>query len=377
MEDSVVADDPQPTAGMPQEPFFEPIGPDADKRGGESANEGLDTGRSGSLRPGFARTSLVKGLADWLVSLTTIRFWFTVAAAVLCTWAAAGSVVLLAPLGGGAGPEVFPLLVYSLASALMPATATLPAVAWGVRAEVRFRGMRGRTGGFALLAVLLATALRGLVLAAVVLGVLLVQAWIAGASGAVAAVSAGVVLVECGVFGAMGAGLSAWAGRPRLANAAGGLLALAFVAGAPAAAIGLLPLVRAEERVTVALNVERARDGTHVAFRCSEIEAGISEVYHTERLMWLPALSPPVLFLMAGAEADRAGQVLGWVPAAIQEAADGMQVPCVQGQPRSRDEPRAPMPGMGLLGQAAIAGAIVAGGYRAARRRDGAPGDPV
>lgn len=373
----MVADDPQPAAGIPREPFFEPIGPDADNSSGEDRNEGADTGRSGHPRPGFAKANLVPGVADWLISMTTIRFWATVAAAVLCTWAAAGSVVLLAPPGGGDGPEVFPLLVYSLASALMPGTAGLLAVAWGAHAEVRFRGRRGRTEGFALVAVLLATALRGLVLGAVVLGVLLVQAWIAGAPGAVAAVSAGVVLVECGVFGAMGAGLSAWAGRPRLANAAGWLLALAFVAGAPAAAIGLVPLVRVEERVTVALNVERAPDGTRLAFRCSGIDAGITEVYHTERLMWLPALSPSVLFLMVGAEADRDGKVLGWVPAALQEAADGTQVPCVQGQPRSREEPRAPLPAMGLLGQAAIAGALMAGGYRSTRHRDGPRGNPA
>lgn len=377
MEDSVVADDPKPAAGLHQEPVFEPIGPGTDNDARAAGpHEDADTGLHGFPRARFARANLDRVLADWLAGIRTIRFWFSVAAAVLGTWAATGAVVLLAPSGGEGSPLVQPLLVYSLASALMPATAAFLAVTWGVHAEGRFRARPGRPGG-SLLNPVLATALRGMALGALVLGVLLVQAWIAGAPGTVAAVSAGVVLVECVVFGAIGAGLSAWAGRRRLAPAAGWMLCIAFVAGAPAAAIALLPLVRAEEPVTVALNVEWAPDGTRVAFRCSEIDGGVSEIYHTERLMWLPALSPPVLFLMLGAEVDKAGHVLGWVPAALQEAADARQVPCVQGQPRSRDEPRMPMALVGFLGQAAVAGAIVAGGYRRKRNLDMARDDPA
>lgn len=377
MEDSVVADDPQPAAGLDQEPVFEPIGPAMDNDAhAVGPHEDADTGLPGFSRARFAKANLVRVLADWLAGMRTIRFWFTVAAAVLGTWAAAGAVVLLAPSGAEGSPLVQRLLVYSLASALMPATAAFLALTWGVHAEGRFRATPGRPGG-SLLNPVLATALRGMVLGVLVLGVLLVQAWIAGAPGAVAAVSAGVVLVECVVFGAIGAGLSAWAGRGRLAPAAGWMLCLAFVAGAPAAATALLPLVRAEEPVTVALNVEWAADGTRLSFRCSKIDAGISEVYHTERLMWLPALSPPVLFLMMGAEVDKAGHVLGWVPAALQEAADATQVPCVQGQPRSRDEPRMPMALVGFLGQAAVAGAVVAGGYRRKRCLDVTRDDPA
>lgn len=44
--------------------------------------------------------------------------------------------------------------------------------------------------------------------------------------------------------------------------------------------------------------------------------------------MWLGAFSPSVVFLALGADADPAGVVLGWVPAAMQEAGDGTQVPC-------------------------------------------------
>jgi hypothetical protein len=362
----VAADDQQPAPGPLQDPVYEPIGQ------GSTPPEGRQEGYQEGSRavPPFGSTDVALALADWKGSVKAFPFWFSIAGAVFGTWAlAAAFVALLVPSAQDASSPPVPLLVYSLASALMPATAALLAVHWGVQGQFQLYGRKGPQDGSAYLPVLLAAALRGLVLALLVLVVLLVQAGIAGFSGAVAAVSAGAVVLECFLFGAIGAGMSAWMRRPRPALAAGWLLALVLAAGSPAAAVAFLPLVRAEEPVTVALSVEWFPGGTRAAYRCSEIPAGVSEVYHTERVMWLPALSPSVLFLMLGADADRGGQVLGWVPAALQEAADGTEVPCVQGQSRSREEPGMPMALVGVFGQAAVAGAVLAGGHHAARRR--------
>jgi hypothetical protein len=150
---------------------------------------------------------------------------------------------------------------------------------------------------------------------------------------------------------------------------AGWAMALFFVAGTIAAGAVLLPAVRVAEPVTVALNVERAPDGTLIAYECSAISAGISEVYRTERMMWLPAASPTVVFVMLAGQPGAGAELFGWLSAALQEAADGIQVPCIGGEPRSRDTPRMPMAASGLLLQSAVAGVLLASAHRAASRR--------
>lgn len=56
-------------------------------------------------------------------------------------------------------------------------------------------------------------------------------------------------------------------------------------------------LARPVEPVTVAVNVQWGPAGTRQAYQCSEVPAGVAEVYHTERIMWLAAFSPSVVFL--------------------------------------------------------------------------------
>lgn len=67
--------------------------------------------------------------------------------------------------------------------------------------------------------------------------------------------------------------------------------------------------------------------GTRQAYQCSEVPGGVAEVHHTERIMWLAAISPSVVFLALGADADPAGVVLGWVPAAMQERGTELRSP--------------------------------------------------
>ncbi|MEQ7738301.1 hypothetical protein, partial [Escherichia coli] len=117
--------------------------------------------------------------------------------------------------------------------------------------------------------------------------------------------------------------------------------------------------------------VERAPDGTPVAYQCSAISAGISEVYRTERIVWMPAASPSVVFVMLAGQAGDGADLFGWLAAALQDAADGSSIPCIGGEPRSKDTPRMPLAVLGLLLQTAVAGVLLGSADRVGARRRG------
>lgn len=364
-----MADDDQPAVHPVAEPFYEPIGANSGRAGSSSWEDdddgGLERGHGG-------RMVLRLAVADVVRNIRTARFWSLAGGVVLGTWAASvAAVVVVASLGQGSGRYNGPLLVYALAATLIPSVAAFLALAWGMQCHGQMAAARGRAAGGGILPALLATTFRGFVLAALALCVLMLQALVAGGPGAVAAAAAGVIAVEGAVFGAAGVGVAHALGDSGPARAAGWALAGILVAGTAGAAAALVPVVRVVEPVTVAMNVQWGPAGTRQAYQCSEVPAGVAEVYHTERIMWLAALSPSVVFLALGADADPAGAVLGWVPAAVQEAGDGTQVPCVNGEPRAQDSVRMPLPVVGIAGQAIVAGGLLAAGNRAAvsRRR--------
>lgn len=364
-----MADDDQPAVHPAPEPFYEPIGANPGGTGSPSWEDDDDGGRE-QVRGG--RPGMQLALADVVRSIRTARFWAQAGGAVLGTWAAAAAaVVTFASLGQGSGGYNAPMLVYALAATLVPSVAAFLAVAWGMQCHGQAAAAREPAVGGRILPALLATTFRGLVLAALTFCVLMLQSLAAGGSGAVAAAAAGVTAVEGAVFGAVGVGVAAAVRKSGPARVAGWVLAGILVAGSAGAAAALVPLVRAVEPVTVAMNVQWGPAGTRQAYECSGVPAGVAEVYHTERIMWLAAISPSVVFLALGADTDPAGAVLGWVPAAIQEAGDGTQVPCVNGEPLTRDSARMPLPVVGIAGQAIVAGALLAAGNRAAvsRRR--------
>lgn len=356
-------DDQQPAVDSLSEPYYEPIGPGS----GMAFKPEMDDD-GGGRRTSAIRAAVLAGVAGWLVGLRSRRFWMVALGAMCATWAAvAGLVLLPGPAGDTTDWLPVPGLVYLLASLLLPATAALTAMHWGMSAYSR--AATGDFPGSRILSSTLTAALQGLVLALLILLTLLLQARAADQPGTVAAVSAGVAAVEGTIFGGMGAAVAAL-GRHRIrTRAAGWALALFLVAGTVAAGAVLLPAVRVAEPVTVALNVQRAPDGTLLAYDCSAISAGISEVYRTERMMWLPAASPSVVFVMLAGQPGAGAELFGWLSAALQEAADGTQVPCIGGEPRSRDMPRMPMAAAGLLVQAAVAGVLLGWAQRVASRR--------
>lgn len=374
-----MADDPQSPPEPVSEPYFEPIGPQStgwlpeqDDDGARPRGEGL-------------RAAVQAAAADWRRALGSLRFWSVALGTCCAAWVAVAALVWLPAGADAAGWLPAPVLTYMLALLLLPSAAALVAVHWGMAAYRRLAGWRALPGVPApagldtsapapgLFAAVLAAGMRGPVFGLIVLASLLVQSAVAAQPGTLAAVAAVLAAAEGFLFGALGAAVAAL-----VRNAAGGavlgwFLALFLVAGSVAAGALLVPAVRSEEPVTVALNMQRAPDGTLLAYECSRVGAGTSEVYRTERIMWLPAASPGVIFAMLAGEQAAGKDLFGWLSSALQEAADGTQVPCVNGEPRSKDAPRMPMAATGLLAQAAVAGVFLAGAHIVSSRRRAAP----
>jgi hypothetical protein len=362
-----VADDEQQAAvGPTAEPLYETIG------GGWTDRPQFEDDDDGWSPPpeGAARLALWQAAGDWLRTVRTVRFWVYTVVFLLGTWLAAAAFIEVGTAGARPDPAENRLWTYIAASAFMPAAASLLAMHWGLL------GIRPPPGQQAaplpeprLMADFLATVARGVVFAALALVLLLVQAGAAGASGAIAGASAGVIVLEFAVFGAIGAGVSAWVGRPGWAGIAGWTVAGALVIGNVGAVWALLPAVRTEDPVSVVLNIDRGTDGALIAYECSPVLAGTAEVFHTERIVWLAAANPVVMFAMLAADADPGEEVLGWIPAALQEAADGTTVPCVNAVPRTKDAVQVPLGLIGLVMQGGLAGSFLAGGQLAVRRR--------
>ena len=362
-----MADDQQYGAKSVPEPYFEPIGP----RSAEWVRPADDDDGGARIRGPGLRAEVLGAAADWAASLGTLRFWAVAVGSLCATWVVVAGLVLLPGPGGDSAEWMpVPMLTCVLASSLFPVSAALTAVHWGMSAQ---GGAAGPERARSFPAAVLAGALRSLVFALLILMTLLMQAAAAGLPGTMAAISAGVAAVEGPIFAGMGVAVAALARHRILGRFAGWSLALFLVAGTVAAASLLAPAVRSEEPVTVALNVVRAADGTPVAYECSGISAGTVEVYRTERITWLATASPSVVFVTLAGQSGAGAEMLGWLSAALQEAADGTGVPCVNGEPRSQDSPRSPLAALGLLLQAGVAAALLAAAHSAAARRRNAP----
>lgn len=355
------------------QPVYEAIGP-----GWNSGTSGIEDDADWSPQPeGIARVALRLAVADWLRSVRSFRFWLAAAAVPLTTWLAAWIFLAASGAQGGPPPTEGRFWVYLLTAMLIPATSSFLAVHWGINGLRRSRRQPASASPCpGPLASFLAVAARGLVVAVMALFLLLVLASLAGVSGAMAGAAAGVVALEFAVFGAIGAGLSALLRRRVLAVMAGWIVAGALVVGNAVTVWALLPAVRADEPVSVTMNVDWAPGGTREAYDCAPELTGTAEVFHTERIVWMLAPNPVVLLVMLTDDGGVNKEGAGWMPGALQEAADGTHVPCVNGEPRTKDHPRMPLAVIGLATQGVLAGASLAGGQLAARRTFG-PGGGV
>lgn len=359
-----MAGDPKSSLDSVPEPYFEPIGAGT----GGLSGPGMENDGGTHCRAPIVRAAVLAGASRWVAGLGSFRFWATALGMLCATWAGVAGFVLLSGQGGDSTRWLAaPVLAYLLACSLLPAAAALAAMHWGMSA-CRLHPSGGRAGARVLAAAVTA-GLQGLVLALLILGTLLAEAGAFGQPGSAAVVSAAVAAAEGFIFGGMGAAVAAIGRHPVLKRISGWALALFLVAGTVAAGAALVPATRSEEPVTVALNVERAPDGTSVDYQCSTVSAGLREVYHTDRIMWLPAASPSVVFVMLAGKYGGDAGVLGWLSGALQEAADGTGVPCVNGEPRSGETPGMPLAVVGLFLQAGIAAGLIGWAHGVTGRR--------
>lgn len=368
-----MAEDERREAGRPvDEPVYEAIGP-----GWNSGTPGIGDDADWAPQPaGLARVALSLAVGDLLASFRSLRFWLVATAVPLATSLFALAFIEVAAPPGELLPEEARWLGYLLAAAMMPASAAFLAVHWGLQGRRRLSAPKQPASlDPGLLALFLSVAARGLAVAVTALVQLLVHAGLAGVSAAgTAGTSAGVVALEFAVFGAIGAGASALLNHRVWAAIVGWTMAGALVVGNAVAVWALMPAVRADEPVTVAINVVRGPDGRLESYECSTELVGLSEVFHTERIVWLVAPNPVVVFVMLASDGENGEDGLGSMPGALQEAADGTQVPCVNAEPLTKDAARMPLEVIGLATQGVLAGGFLAGGHLAARRRSASGG---
>jgi hypothetical protein len=267
--------------------------------------------------------------------------------------------------GGNVPPDAFGG-AYILTAAVLVVVSCVLALWWGRHPGITEEG-RKRPGAGPFLHWIVACG-RGAVFAALSAFFLLGLALATKSSPALAGVAAGLALLEFLVFGAIGAGTLWWFSK-NTGRVAAWSVALLLLAGNVLAVAVLLPAVRTSERVLVAVNIERDDSGRLVSWQCLPELRGSAEVYHTERIAWIAATNPLVLFTVLAAESGSQDDALAWFPGEMQNAADGSQVPCVEGQERDRTAVESPLAAVGIALQLAVGGVFLAGGSIAARRK--------
>lgn len=308
---------------------------------------------------------------DCRTSLRSWWFWLACACALMLAWATAATVVAFGEANGWFESSL-PSAIYILMAGLMAVVSALLGAIWGFR-------QLGRT----FVGVLFTAFFRGAVFA-VPSGIVLLAVGVA-VGGPIALAGAGVVVVvlEIVLFGLIGAGARACSGR----TAAGVALAAALVAflclGNVAATIALLPGTVVMDQASVPINVERDDNGRITAYECVGRLRPV-EVTHTERVAWLAASNPILLFGSIAAEALPKEHELAWVLSGLQWAADGpsRDVPCIGGESSDQLAPPVPIALTGLVIQAVVAALVLLPGrWLSSRRlmsaRSGGPQTPA
>ncbi|MCO4255975.1 hypothetical protein [Pseudarthrobacter cellobiosi] len=352
-----MADEVDPAA---DEPVYEPIGagkiqPDDENDAGDSSSPG-----------GQVRLLVSSALASAFQTVRSARFWWGSAAILGVCWGT-GTLLVIALVTGGDLPPESHAWVYILTAAMLVLVSCVLAILWG---ETQ-RGAgpdHAEAGVEGPLLDWVRCSAKGLIFATVSVVFLLLLAFWSESSPAVAGVSFVLMVLEVMVFGGIGAGAARWLEGQRGRVLAWGVAALLLV-GNVVAVIALLPSVRAYEPVLVAINIQRDELGRVTSYRCSPEFRGIAEVYHTERIFWMATSNPMVILALLAGEAEPKENALDWLPGELQNAAEGTQVPCVEGQEQEKTGAEMPLALIGVGTQSGVAGILLASGHRAARRR--------
>ncbi|MDQ0692600.1 hypothetical protein [Arthrobacter sp. W4I7] len=341
-----------------EEPVYEVIGAGRLNPPAAEDEDGLPGG------PGAARVILGQALLDIAWSFRSGRFWWQGAMILLASLGAALLTVVLAT-GGNVPPDAFGG-AYILTAAVLVVVSCVLALRWGRHPGITEEG-RKRPGAGPFLHWTVACG-RGAAFAALSAFFLLGLALATKSSPALAGVAAGLALLEFLVFGAIGAGTLWWFSK-NTGRVVAWSASLLLLAGNVLAVALLLPAVRTSEHVLVAVNIERDDSGQLVSWQCLPELRGSAEVYHTERIAWIAATNPLVLFTVLAAESASQDDGPAWLPGEMQNAADGSQVPCVEGQERDRTAVESPLAAVGVALQLAVGGVFLAGGSMAARHK--------
>ncbi|WP_115789439.1 hypothetical protein [Arthrobacter silvisoli] len=388
-------------AGQPpeDEPSYEPIGRDLYDDGGRAAGPSSsvpgvggaaseDDGDGGPPRTPFrtvAAAVVRDAWADAMASFRAVSFWIVLVAAV--AGAGASSYLLLVWFGVVSWETSGPVAMFLLAGGGLCLAATILGAVWGFT--------RGRYGALTMPVSLLACLLRGLALA--VLGVVLLLAlrFLLAAPGTVEfsvdpasglpespagsipappgleLLSLLTVVFEVGVFALLGMGFRAWF-TARLPGAVLTVLSTGlFAVGNFAAAFLLLPGTLVTERTSIPVNVERDRIGRYLSYECIGELVRSEPVLHSERVMWLTAGNPALLYWALASEQVPTEGELGWFLVSLQRSTEGpaYEVACINGVPSEAAQSGFPLSTIGIAGQLAAAAAVTGTGILAGRRR--------
>jgi hypothetical protein len=296
--------------------------------------------------------------SDVVASLTSWRYWLVC----LLLVAVAGGLTA-AIVGFGAANGWFESGVTDAVYLLMGSWLSFMAAVHGA-----VRGFRRPVPG--VLVTLFSGVLHGLILA-LLSGVVLAAVGAAiGGPIALAIAAVVVVTVEVALFGLIGAGCRACFRRALPAGVLAGVLLVFLLCGNIVATIALLPTTSGTAQASVPVNVERDESGRMTAYECVGQLRPV-EVSHTERVVWIAASNPVVVFGSTAGEFVPKTSEFAWISAGLQWAADGPQrdVPCLGGESSESLPPTVPVALTGLAVQCAVAALVVVPGRLRSSRR--------
>ena len=363
-----------------------PGGPAQKDDDGED-DDGEDDG-GGPVRVPF-RSTAAKAVrdawADTMGSFRTVSFWIVLVSAV--AGAGTAAYLLLAWFGVFGWETSGPVAMFLLSGGALSLAAAIIGSVWGF--------VRGQAGGRTMSVRLLACLLRGLALAVLGVGLLLAlrvllpvpgtaEFSVDPASGLPVTPAGSIpafpgleilallsVLFEVGVFGLLGMGFRACFAS-RLPGAVLTVLATGlFAFGNVAAAFLLLPGTLVTERTSIPVNVERDDTGRYLSYECIGDLVRSETVLHSERVMWLTAGNPALIYWTLASDQVPPDGELGWFLLSVQRSTEGpaYDVPCINGVPSEAAQTGFPLSVIGIAGQLATAAAVTGAGVLAGRRR--------
>ncbi|MFJ4171329.1 hypothetical protein ACIPY3_17640 [Paenarthrobacter sp. NPDC089714] len=312
-------------------------------------------------RPGPMAVMLDAAWTAWgeaRASFGSAWFWLACGLGILASWGLAAGLIAFGESNAWFSTPVAAAVYLVMGAWLAIAAAVLGAV-WGFRrAASRF------------LIALMVGLLRGAAFA-VPAGIVLALVG-AGSGGPIAMAGAAVVVaaVEVALFGLMGAGLRACFASVAPGAILLGLLLVFFGAGNFVLTVLLLPSTMSVEQASVPVNVERDDAGRITAYECVGQLHSV-EVAHTDRVAWIAASNPAMVFGSVAAGSMTQDNELAWVLSGLQWAADGPQrdVPCLGGESSDGLPPTLPVAVTGLALQSAVAASVYVPGRLAQSRR--------